>query len=102
MKDIIGNKWEGKDSVYTRKTISTWIVELIGGTERGAYIKMWNKASTDEIESAEKLPHIFTVTEDRKYNLLATAHFMYFVNATAEYSDIKTVKDIFALAKRTT
>jgi len=96
----IGERLEGADAVYRSKKIATWIVELIGRKDGGAMIKIWSKATPDDIESAEKLPHIFSVTEDQQFNLLDEVHFMYIANAEEEYQNVKTVHDAIHLAWR--
>ena len=99
-KEKIGMKPNWDDAVYRKKFISTHLAELIGGTKRGAKINLWEKAKRDDIESEERLPYIYTVTTDLKWNKIDEVHFMDFENGKHEYDNLKTVKDIYDLIWR--
>ena len=96
----LGERIQCPDSVYKKKNISTWIVELIGGTNRGATIRLWEKATIEDVVREGKLPHVYRITSDKKYILLDEVHYMYFLNVLPVYKDLKTVSDIIDLAWR--
>ena len=88
----IGEKLKCDDAVYRKKVISSWIVELIGGTSRGGMIRFWKMAESSDVVRAEQLPHIFSMTPDENWALQDELHFAHFVNADVVYGQIKTVK----------
>ena len=81
------------DAKYKTKNISTWIIELIYGTERGGRIFIWQKGKSD-------LHHIWTPSDNDKYLLADEVGFMEYENAIAEYNKLKSVKDIVDLMWR--
>lgn len=93
----MGEKLDCDDAVYRKKALSSWIVELIGGTDRGGMIRFWKKAEPSDVVDAEVLPHIYNTTPDKKWALQDEVHFAYFINADGAYGNIKTVKDAQAL-----
>jgi hypothetical protein len=88
----IGQKWNYPDAVYKRKKVSTWIVELIGGTNRGAEIRVWNKIDKNSIDG------IFD--KDGNYELSVHGHYMDYTNALGDYRDIQNVDDIMNFMQR--
>ena len=97
----IGERLKCSDAVYRKKTISVWVVELIGGTNRGGMIRLWRPAESSDIVRAEALPHVFNVTTpNKRWALQDEVHFMYFANATLAYRNVRTVKDALELIRR--
>lgn len=88
----IGQKWNYPDAVYKSKKISTWIIELIGGTNRGAEIRCWNKMDKYSTKG------IFD--EDGNYELSIHSHYMSYHNALSDYRDLKTVSDLMEFMER--
>lgn len=85
-------KWDYPDVVYRSKKISKYTIELVGGTERGAEIKIWKKI--DKYWMGEK----YEPLSGHDY-ILEEIHFMHFANALDEYNELKTVKDIYDLMR---
>jgi len=75
-------------------------VELYGSPNCGGMIRVWKPANQDDIDSEERLSHIYTVTEDKKYTLFGEIHFMHFANAREEYRELHTVRDALNLVRR--
>ena len=100
MRKKLNEKWDGDDAVSRGKFVGRYRVELIGGTQRGACIRLWHPATVEEAISEERLPHIFTITPDKKWFLLDEVNFWRFINAEAEYADLRKSGDILALARR--
>ena len=116
LREVDREKWlDWDDKVYRRKQISTWIVELVGGTERGGMILLWEKkemGDEDEVGSlawemkhednlgyfSEKYSHI--EFEENHYRLFDEVNFMNYSSAKAEYDDIDLVENITDLAWR--
>ena len=97
MTTEFGQKWKYDDAVYKKKRVGVFTVELIGGTQRGAVIRVWAKANQEDIERAEKLPHIFTVSQG--FDHVNDANFMYFENAKPRYTQLNTTKDVIELLR---
>lgn len=103
------------DFKYRRKHIGNWVVELIGGTDRGAVILLWEKAKIGDSRKvnslAWKIKHESMLGSfSRKYNvifykgsyyeLISEVNFMYYSNALDEYKVIRSVKNVIDLAWR--
>lgn len=93
----IGEKWDYPDARYRKKKVGGYTVELIYGTERGGMIRIWEKADEEDIERAERLPHIFHVSDGM--SLVGTVPFMYWQNAVARYRRLKRADDVIALLR---
>ena len=116
LRNVDREKWQDwDDREYSRKKIGTWIVELVGGHERGGNILIWEKTEMGyknnvgdlawEIEHQDNLGYFSekycTIKIDgRPYRLFDELSFMYFENAKPAYDDIETEKDIIDLAWR--
>lgn len=101
---VIGTKWNHPDAVYDKKAIQAStgeiIVELIGGTKRGAVINIWHEANDGEIEAEKKLSHIYTVTPDAKHYLMDEVHFMHHENGRNEFEALTSVRAVFDIIER--
>jgi len=82
------------DFKYKQKKIGKYIIEFLGGIDRGAQIDIWEPGH-------EKLTHIWTNSDNNKYVKMTQANFMYYDNADARYTEIKTVSDLFDLIRET-
>ena len=77
------------DAKYYRKKIGQYVVELLGGTDRGGEIVVW-----------EPKKSAYGVSDDGKYTQLGTANFMYWTSAKDEYDMLKNVKDVMDILWR--
>lgn len=93
MSDKEYHNWQYDDAKHTKKKISSWIIELIYGTNRGGVILIWQKG-------ASTLHHIWTPSINNDYMLFQEVHFMDWRNAKEEFSQLKTVEDIMNLIER--
>jgi len=74
-------------------SISIYHVELIGATDRGAIINIWeNEKST--------LHHVWTPSDCGEWCKRDEVHFMEFVNAKEEFENIETATDAINLMWR--
>jgi len=92
MNQTCYNRWaKHPDFKYRKKQISTWIVELLYGTDRGGTILIWE-------EGTSELEHIWINNDDKTHKLFDEVNFMYWQNAVNAYKEIHTVGDIINLA----
>jgi len=82
------------DFVFRSKRIGRYCLELIGGTNRGAMINVWEKME------AGNLDHIFTPSDDRTMRKANEIHFMHFGNAKDEWAELRTVRAVLDLMWR--
>jgi len=84
------------DFVYRQKKIGKFILELLGGTDRGATILIWEPGTLDR-----DIPFFgLETSDDKKYKLFTQANFMYFMNAVDEYNSLEDKHDVMDLAYR--
>ena len=123
LREVDRKKWKHwEDREYQREEIAAemeevdgWIVELVGGSDRGGVILLWEKVklgSKDEVgdlawelENEESLGYFSDkyshIEEDGiHYRLFDEVHFMRYTNAKSEYDEIETVEEITNLAWR--
>lgn len=116
LRDVDKKKWEEwKDREYSRKNISKWIVELVGGSDRGGIILLWEKTEMGSKENvgdlAWELEHVDNLGyldekyshiehDESHYRLFDEIHFMRWNNAKGEYNHINSKEDITNLAWR--
>ncbi len=86
-------------AVKTKK-ISSWKIILVTYPNAGGKILLWKKATKDDVSSAERLPHIYTLSTDKKLIIIDTVYFVHNVNAIEEYKDLKKVSDVHSLIFR--
>lgn len=96
----IGVKWVHPDAFQDKKVIGEMIVELNGGTKRGATITIWHEVKDGEVEAEKKLPHVYTVTPDGKYCLMDDIHFMDYRNGQAEFKGLNDSKAVWDIMER--
>ena len=82
-----------EDFVGSAKTIGRYHIELLGGTDRGAEILIWEPGY-------DNLEYIFPPSDNKEYHKADSVNFWYYSNALEEYRGLKTVKDIIALMWR--
>ena len=88
---------EGMD--FVSKKVGKWVVEMFYRPDGGAMIVVWEPATADDIESAEKLPHIYQLSEDKKWNKFGEFHYAYSANAKEAYGQrMKSQKAIVHFA----
>ena len=81
------------DFVGLSKKVNSYHVELIGATDRGALINIWeNEKST--------LHHVWTPSDDGEWRKLDEIHFMHFRNAKDEFHNLKLYSDVVDLLWR--
>ena len=75
------------------KQVGSYHIELIGATDRGAIINIWeNEKST--------LPHVWTPSDDGEWCKRDEINFMHFMNARDEYESLKIFSDAVELMWR--
>ncbi|MBU0925358.1 hypothetical protein KKG81_10760 [bacterium] len=89
----LGEKWNYTDARYKKKKISTYILEAVYGIERGGEIRIWKKIDSNWM-GEEYEPR------SGGYYLLERIHFMDYKNLLGEYDNIKNVKGIWDITKR--
>ena len=83
------------DFVGLSKKVGSYHVELIGATDRGAIINIWeNEKST--------LHHVWTPSDDGEWRKLDEVNFMHFRNAKDEFHNLKLFSDVVDLLCRNT
>lgn len=91
MKSEIFNSWMSyPDGKFTAKTVGGYRIELFYGTNRGGVIIGWEKGY-------QKLEHIWTPSDDKKFHKAFEATFMKYQNALIEYKSLKTRADVIEL-----
>jgi len=81
------------DAVLKSKKVGSFHVELLGGTERGAHINIWE-------HERSTLHHVFTPSDDDKWMKVGEVNFMHYGNAVEEYRQLKSVRDVLDLMQR--
>lgn len=90
-------KWNYDDAHQRQKKISSWIIVLNYGTRRGGEIIALQRAKREDVNSAMRLPHVFSVTQDKRYAHRFTASYMDWRNAVSKYNELKNASDIMHL-----
>jgi len=86
--------WEKfPDFVGSTKKVGSYHVELLGGTDRGAIINIWE-------EGKSPLPHVWTPSDDDEWKKAAEVHFMHYLNGKDEYQNLKYDSDVLDLMWR--
>lgn len=86
--------WEKfPDFEGSTKKVGRYHVELLGGTDRGAIINIWE-------EGKSELPHVWTPSDDDEWKKAAEVHFMHFLNGKDEYQNLKYDSDVLDLMWR--
>ena len=81
------------DFVGLSKKVNSYHVELIGATDRGAIINIWeNEKST--------LHYVWTTSDNGEWRKLNEINFMHFLNAKDEYESLKLSSDVVDLMWR--
>ena len=87
------------DFKYKTKKAGTYTLEMIGGTNRGAMIVVW-----ETVESYEKLcgisPRENDLSDNKKFTRVDEIHFMYFDNAKDEWFGLKTTRNVLDIMQR--
>ncbi len=91
MRASEAESWEKfPDFVGSTKMVGSYHVELLGGTNRGAIINIWEKGNST-------LPHVWTPSDDGEWKKLDEINFMQYLNAKAEYQNLKDNSDVITL-----
>lgn len=91
---------EFDDFSGSAKTVGSYRVELIGGTDRGAQINIWGSMKMWEEMDLVSCLNESDISDDRKMHKDNEVHFMYFINAKMEYSFLRTPEDVRDLIRR--
>jgi len=91
---------ENSDFVYKSKVVNGYIVELIGGSDRGGLVNIWT-SDPECVALATELPESFAedLSPEGTHLLYATAPFMNFGNAKERYIYASEVEELEILVK---
>lgn len=84
---------EFPDFKGSSKKVGRYRIELLGGTDRGGLINIWEKEKSS-------LPHVWTPSDNNEWKKLDQVNFVYFLNAEAEYRYLKNEGDVLYLMTR--
>lgn len=88
------------DFKRSAKTVGSYRIELMGGTDRGAQINIWGSMKMWEKMNLVSCLNESNISDDGKMYKDNEVHFMYFINAKMEYSFLSTVEDVRDLIRR--
>jgi hypothetical protein len=74
----------------TQKNVGKMVVQMYAHKNGGAMIVVWEAATADDVEAAETLPHIYQLSDDKKFNKFAEWHYAYAENARETYKHTLT------------
>lgn len=66
--------------------------------DAGGKIDIWFEAEEADRDAAEKLPHIFSVSDDGEWAHLAEANYSYAANAQDAYDQVRSAGEALSLA----
>jgi hypothetical protein len=87
------------DFIFFTKSVTSQatgdlVLELIGGTARGAMINVWERNEPGNLD------HIWTPSDDHTWRKLGEVHFMHFENGQAEWDELTSVSAVLSLLER--
>ena len=104
MSSRLAGEWPTyPDYKYKIKNAGIYRVELLGGTDRGAEIILWEKRTAKDKSEAAARPirdSLWPPSDDGDFKEFTTVNFMHYANALEEYLYLHTSSDALDLAVR--